>query len=237
MMSLRKNTLSSLLVLGTAATLAIAVAACSGGDDDDDDDNTPLPNPYDSCVMWFETLTPVDDLYLIVGPVESFVSGTVNFGAGATDPFAILFSDRDNEGGRALTTNGSFSLTVPSNSLHQPVQMTDNDDNNYIVVGTGLTAATGGQGDFDGELNDWEDCLTSGSGDPEDCIIGAGTVAITLTSSGTPRAITLGADVASADALSFAMCIDVDDLFGFASPTRQDLINKFSQMHAVKRQK
>jgi hypothetical protein len=242
MMSLRKNTLSTLLVLGATATLALSASACSGGGDDDDDGNTPLPNPYDSCAIWFETFSgaagEVDDLYLIFAPVESWLTGTVNFGPSLSDPFGVLYADRQNDGGIAVGTAGSFSVTAASNSLQQPIEMNDNDNNTYAVITTaGISAATGGQGSFTGILNDWEDCLSSGSGDPEDCIFDGGTVAMTVTSAGNPRNITLGADVASAAGVSFAMCIDIDDFFGgFAPQTRQDIIRKFGEMHAVKPQ-
>lgn len=246
MMSL-KNTLSSLLVLGTLASLSIGASACSGDDDDDDGGNTPLPNPYDSCAIWFETFTAgnsaqgdgeIDDLYLIFAPVESWLTGTVNFGPNLSDPFGVLYADRGTgvSGGVAVGTAGSYSITAPSNSLHENMQFTDGDNNTYAVVTTaGITAATGGQGDFEGELNDWEDCLSTGSGDPEDCIIGSGTVAMSVTSAGTPRAITLGADVASATGISFAMCIDQDDFFGFAPQTRMDIIKKFETMYPAVR--
>lgn len=237
MMSLGKRSLS-LLILASAA-LAIGVSACSGGGggDDDDDGNT-LPNPYDSCAIWFETFSgtagEIDDLYLVFAPIEAWATGTVNFGPALTDPFAVIYADRDNNGGIAVGTAGTFSVTAPSNSLGEPLSMTDSDNNTYVVVGTaGITAAVGGQGSFDGVFNDNEDCLANGSGDPEDCIFDGGTISMTVTSSGTPRAITLGADVASAAGVSFAMCIDFDDFFGFAPQTRTEIIKKFGELHAV----
>lgn len=216
MMSLGKRYVS-MFVLATAA-LAIGVSACAGGGDDDDDDNTPLPNPYEACFMfwdhYYQTDAPVKGHRMYVaGLTEDWVTGTLNFGTGETDGIGqMLYDVTFGAGGTTvavyLSTNGSASITAPSNSLGQPVEVSLATAPSWVLTeGTGGNA-TGGTGDASGFFNDGDDCF--GQGDPEDCIDGTGDATIMIGST----ALTIGESSTPGVGFTLGFCEDLSAFDG-----------------------
>lgn len=211
MMSLGKRSLS-LLVLASAA-LAIGVSACSGGGDDDDDGNTPLPNPYEACYMFWDhytsTTAPVTGHRMYVaGLTASWVSGTLTFGTGETDGIAaLLYNVTFGAGGSTQavfqSTNGSAAITAPSNSLGEPVDVDIGTAPTWVFVEGTSSTATGGTADASGFFNDGDDCF--GSGDPEDCIDGTGDATISVGSTG----LTIGISSTPGVGFTLGFCEDL----------------------------
>lgn len=217
MMSPRKNTLSSMLLLAAAATMAVGISACSG--DDDDDGNTPLPNPYDACYMFWDHYidNPVTrgNRFLVAGLTETWTTGTLQLGTGEADGFAqMLYEITFGTGVEAayISTNGSFDITAPSNSLHEPVAVSIGSAPTWVLSeGTGGNAV-GGTGDADGFFNDGDDCF--GNGDSEDCLIGTGDVSIAI---GTTN-LTIGESSTPGQGFTLGFC---EDLTAFSGTWRE----------------
>ena len=182
MMSLRKSTLSMLLLTAAVATLSIGAAACSGGGDDDDDGSTQIPNPYEGCLVFWDHYSgdqPTDpgSRMGIIGDLAWYASGT---GAiNGNEALGFLLYDGVFGAAAVFTatyesTSGSVTLTAPSNSLHEPVDITIGSAWSWhLTEGTGGNVS-GGLGDGSGFFNDTDDCF--GDGDFEDCIQSTGDV-------------------------------------------------------------
>lgn len=217
MMSLRKNTLSMLLVTAAIATTSLGISACSG--DDDDDGNTPLTNPYEACYMfwdhYFDNPVTQGNRFLVAGLTETWTTGTLQLGTADTDGFAqMLYTITFGTGVEAayISTDGAFNITAPSNSLGEPVDVAITTAPSWVLSeGTGGNAV-GGTGDASGFFNDGDDCF--GNGDGEDCITGTGDVTIMI---GTTN-LTIGESSTPGAGFALGFC---EDLGGFQGTWRE----------------
>lgn len=197
MMSLRKSTLS-LILLAAMTTMAVGTTACSGGDDDDDG-NTPIPNPYTYCeAVWqSESATKPDyfDSVYLFGPLANWETGPHNLGAQTANAVTTLTFQEGAAGTTAsvYSTNGSFTVTAPSTSLGEPVDVTNFDVTQWVLLeGSNLAVVQTAIGSLEGAfLNDGDDCIPTL--DPEDCIFGAsGDVSATVAGSAATIGFTSG---------------------------------------------
>ena len=192
MMALRKTTLSMTL-LAAVASMTVAISACSGGGgDDDDDDNTPIPNPYEACLAFWDHYSgtnPTDpgSRAGIIGDLAWWTSGAATLNGTNALGFMLYDGIFGTTGGFTATyesTSGSVTLTAPSNSLGEPVDIAVGTPWTwYLAEGTGGNV-TGGTGDMQGAFfDDFDDCF--GNGDPEDCLTAAsGDLTFTVGSTG-----------------------------------------------------
>ena len=224
---MRKSQLT-LTLLAAAATMAVAVSACSGGGGDDDDDNTPLPNDFDFCIANWDTVTDPGpplffDRFVVIADTPLWTTGTLNFGNGAADPIpAILWRIENGVGytNLAVATNGSASVTAPSNSIGEPVDVDIAtaptawfvDD---VAVGSSAQSFTGGNGSLTGAFfSEFEECFEEAEGD---CPQGTGTITAAVNGS----ALSFGADAA------FVYC---NDSTAFQGMSREQLMRLLSKV-------
>lgn len=213
---IRKTTLSMLL-LAAAASAVIAVSACSGGGggDDDDDNNTPFPNPYEACLaFWDQYENQTDGSRVgVIGLLDWWTTGSKAIDG--NDAFAFILYDGTFGASGQFTatyesTNGSATITAPSNSLAQPVDLSLSGTNWYLASGTGGNA-TGDNGTMSAFFNDFDDCF--GNGDFEDCVLGTGDLSVMIGST----SLSVGAS-ATPQGVALVFC---RDLSGFQGTFRE----------------
>ena len=203
-MTRTRSTFSRSLLVGAAA-LALAagpMAGCSGGGDDDDDDDGAGDLNYCQ-ILWSSAGANVDryDVYIVDMPIEDWTTGQKEFENGSSNQRVGLVYDEYSFEERewvssAVTTGGTFNVTVASTSMGGLVQFSDDGLQYYFEIegdgDLGAAVASGGQGVFDGEWSDPDPdtAPTGGSGE------------VTLAYLGSAGELTFGGFI------NFAVCYD-----------------------------
>lgn len=205
----RTRSVSRTLLLAATITAVVAgpLAGCSGGGgDDDDDDGSPDLNYCQ--ILWSSAGENVDryDVYIVDMPIEDWTTGQKEFQNGTNNQRVGLVYDEYSFEERewvssAVTTGGTFNVTVGSTSMGGLVQFSDDGLQYYFEVegdgDLGVAIASGGQGVFNGVWSDPDpDVAPTG---------GAGEVSIGYFGGDT---VTIGGFI------NFAVCYDDSD--GFA---------------------
>lgn len=209
------------------------VRGAGGAFPDNGDDDDGFPNPYEVCFViwdWYSEVEPVvhGHRQYVAAPTRDWRTGTLTFGDGGEDPFAVFVYEYDFGAGALatyLSTDGEASVVAYSSSLGEPVQLSIYSPPGWsLVAGTG-GVATGGTGDADVFLNDVDDCF--GGGDDGDCLAGYGSVSIAV---GTTNLV-IGESSAPGTGVSFAFC---QDLNGFTGTLRERALQAAMRREALR---
>lgn len=201
-----------LLALGVAALAPVTACNGGGGGGDDDDDGTIEPTHCQ--VLWSNLGTSQEryDVYVIDMPIEEWVTGEKTYTLDVSDEIVAIFYDEYDfvdriYASRAITTNGTFSVTVVSTSSGQPITLNDPGAQQFFDIDgegniNGLVGS-GGIANFDGN---WSNPDPDVAPDP-----GTGSVVLTYEGS----TITIGTSF-----VNYAVCYE-NDSFAPMSATQR----------------
>lgn len=214
---------SRLMLLGAAIAAIASFSACSGGKagGDDDDDDTIVPTHCQ--ILWSNIGTAADryDLYVIDMPIDEWVTGEKNYTLDVSNEVVALFYDEYDfvdglYSARAITTAGTFNVTVASTSAGQPVTLTDAGSQQFFDIDgneeVGMLVGSGGIASFDGN---WSDLDPDVAPDP-------GTGSVVLTYQG--NSLTIGQTTGTGTAyVNYAVCYDSDSFAPMTSWKRAEV--------------
>ena len=183
--------------------------------------------PFETCLLLLGTTvaTDLEHRYAVTAETSDWISGTLTFGAGVTDPSASVLYNLDFSSGSGvvestwISTSGSASVSADPFAMFSDADLTLGGGNTFaFAAGTANGATfTGGAGDFTGPFVELFDCFNP-SGTPEDCILGAGTVSVTRTR-GAMSTLTIGST------FGFIVC---DEPTGFAPETPREWAHRIA---------
>jgi len=210
---MRTRTFQRLLLLALGAAALVPFSACSGGGGDDDDDDGTI-EPTHCQVLWSNLGDSQEryDIYVVDMPIDLWLTGEQTYTLDVSNEVVAIFYDEYDfvdriYAARAITTAGTFSVTVGGTSAGNPITLTDPGAQEFFDIDgggeVGSLVGSGGVATFDGN---WSDPDPDEQPDP-----GTGNVAITYMGDN----LTIGTSF-----VNYAICYE-DDSFAPMPPTQR----------------
>lgn len=211
------RTISRTILLAVALAALAPLAACSGGGGGGGDDDDDTIDPTHCQILWSNLGSAADryDLYVIDMPIEDWTTGEKIYTLDVSNEIVALFYDEYDfvdriYAARAITTAGTFNVTVNSTSSGQPVQLADAGSQQFFDINgneeVGMQVGSGGIASFDGS---WSDLDPDVPPDP-------GTGSVVLTYEG--DSLTIGQTTGTSTAfVNYAVCYE-NESFAPMSP-------------------